>query len=81
MDENYRKINESEMLIGGVFLLGLDSLCALLDFFTAGFIEPATITIQGFINFWMMQWFKSKGGDTGKLGQQILKYVCAGRES
>ncbi len=77
MGRDYKKINEGEIIIWGTFLAGLDLLCAFIVLITAGFAEAITVPTQGFVNFWMMQWFKSKGGNA-KLGEQIIKYVCGG---
>lgn len=77
MNPKIKKITEGEMVVWGTFLAGLDGLCALFVLITAGVGEAVTIPTQGFISFWMMQWFKGKGADTSKLGQQILKYFCS----
>lgn len=73
MDPNYKKITESEFIIFGVFLLGIDGLCFLLDLTLIGAVASATV--QGFISFWTTQWFKNKG-DNAKIGKQIIRYFC-----
>jgi hypothetical protein len=77
MDEPIEKITESEMIIWGVFLGGLDCLCAFFLFITAGFGATVTIPTQTFANFWMTRWLKDKGAKQ-KLGEQIAKYFLGG---
>lgn len=74
MDPENKKFSESEMLIGGLFFLGLDGLCFLLELTAVGAL-PA-VFIQIFANVLMNElWFKNKGVDNGKFLKQFLKYL------
>ncbi len=75
MDQEHKKFNEAEMLVGGFFTLGVDGVCTLIDLTGVGLaISPI---IQGFTTFTMWWWFKSKGDpNASKIGRQITKYLA-----
>ena len=69
-----KKVTESEMVIGGVFTLGLDGLCALIDATGVGLaIAPI---IQSFATFSITMWLKTKGGTRVKIGKEAVKYAA-----
>lgn len=73
MEEN-NKFTESEMIIGGLFALGVDGICALIDLTGIGLaIAPV---IQGFSVFAISQWVENKGGARAGLGKQLSKYAA-----
>lgn len=74
MAQEINKIKESEMLVVGGAIFAIDGLCVLIDLIP-GVGLAISMVVQGFTNFLMMQWFKNKGSNPGKLGKQILKYV------
>lgn len=75
MNEEHKKFNEAEMLLGGFFTLGVDSVCFLIDWTGVGLaIAPI---IQSFTTFTMWWWFKTKGDpNTLKTGRQVAKYAA-----
>ncbi|PIP30154.1 hypothetical protein COX26_00210 [Candidatus Jorgensenbacteria bacterium CG23_combo_of_CG06-09_8_20_14_all_54_14] len=74
MNEEHNKFMEVEMLLGGLFTLGVDGICFLIDW--TGVCLAIAPIIQGFTTFVMWMWFKSKG-DPGALsvGRQVAKYA------
>jgi hypothetical protein len=73
MDHGERKkFNAAEMLIGGMFTLGVDGICILIDLTGVGLaIAPI---IQNFATFTMWWWAKSKGDpNAAKMGRQLAK--------
>lgn len=74
METENNKFNEVELVLGGMFTLGVDGTCALLDLTGVGAV--ITPFIQSFVTFVMWMWFRSKGDkNSGKLGRQIAKYA------
>lgn len=74
MDER-KKFTEAEILLGGLFTLGVDGVCMLIDFTGIGLIVAPII--QGFTTFLIWMWFKSKGDPAAaKLGRQAAKYAA-----
>ncbi len=71
MDEN-NKFTESEIIIGGLFTLGIDGVCALIDFTGVG--TAVSPVIQGFATFAIDRWVDSKGGEQFGLGKQFAQY-------
>ncbi|MEK7087020.1 MAG: hypothetical protein AAB935_02045, partial [Patescibacteria group bacterium] len=74
METENNKFNEVELILGGMFTLSADGICALLDLTGVGAV--ITPFIQSFVTFVMWMWFNSKGDkNSGKLGRQIAKYA------
>jgi hypothetical protein len=75
MNPKHEKFTEAEMLVGGLFTLGVDGICILIDLTGVGLaISPV---LQGFVTFLMWWWLKSKGDpNAAKLGRQIAKYAA-----
>ncbi|MFH1192965.1 MAG: hypothetical protein V1656_01450 [Candidatus Jorgensenbacteria bacterium] len=74
-EKELNKFNEVELLLGGLFTLGVDGVCFLIDWTGVGLaIAPI---IQGFATFSMWLWARSKG-DPGalKTGRQVAKYAA-----
>lgn len=75
MDEEINKYNEVELIMGGLFYLGVDGICALLDFTGIGAV--ITPVIQSFGTFSQTLWAMGKGDKQAlKLGRQISKYAA-----
>jgi len=74
MEEENSKFTESEMVVGGLFALGIDGICALTDLTGVGL--AITPVIQGFAVFAISQWAESKGGAPASLGKQLAKYAA-----
>jgi len=70
--EEDNKFTESEMIVGGLFALGVDGLCALIDFTGVG--TAVSPVIQGFATFAIDRWVDSKGGEVMGLGKQFAQY-------
>lgn len=75
MDEEINKITLVETLIWGLFALGIDGVCILIDVTGVGvLIAPV---IQGFGTFSIWLYFRGKGVQSAtKLWRQVLKYAA-----
>jgi len=65
---------ESEMVVGGLFALGVDGICAVIDFTGVG--AAVSPVIQGFAIFAIDRWVESKGGEALGLGKQFAQYAA-----
>lgn len=73
MNEESNKFTESEIIIGGLFALGVDGLCALIDLTGVG--TGVAPVIQGFSVFAIDRWVDSKGGTSWGTGKQMAQYA------
>ncbi len=75
MNEEHNKFTEVEILLGGLFTLGVDGVCILIDITGIGAVLVAPV-VQWFTTFVLWLRFRSKG-DPGamKMGRQIFKYA------
>ena len=72
MDDEKEKFSEAEMVIGGVFVVGVDAACALIDLTVAG--AAVSPVIQSFTTFGISMWAQSKGAILS-VGPEIAKYA------
>ncbi len=75
MEQENNKFNEAEIVIGCMFVGGVDVVCLLIELTGIGVFISAPL--QSFVTFGLWWWFKSKGGERGgNLGKQIAKYFA-----
>lgn len=75
MSGDYKKINESEIIIGAMLALGVFVLSFIFDFFVIGMV--VTPIIESFFTFGMWWFFKSMGDPhANKVGANIAQYAA-----
>jgi hypothetical protein len=74
-EEREKKIMEAELILGGLFFLGIDLFAGLLDFLGVGIIIGGILQAGGTFAATVFFWLK---GDKGalKFGRQIVKYAA-----